>query len=1084
MASASASVIYVDLSSDSEDEQSPPGPKRRRLEQPQHKSAGTGLAQAFRKALPNKLVNIQKASLPGGGGTLPSGLTVTKHTNNNNNNNNSINKIPCNGSSVSMILPGGGSLQTSASSNIKKITNNNATMQVKPVPSQKIAWSMAHKAPSPNVMLPSIPRHQVKVTPVLKSVGKPNLPAKTIPSPVQLTSLPAVKLQKTLVVNKLPTLQNSHLAPLQRNPQTPQQHPSQPAPSQHIQKQQKSPAPILSKSQPATSIRNLKQGPKLSLSKTATLSRVGTGLVHAGNFTTKPLASLTTVPPINTTNVMSTAARTLPFRSTSLVQQAAPSLATSMAASAAPPLRLLATPPHSAAALNEPLLLNLPPTTSITPQLTPTTTPPPTHGLPVHAMNQQQQLSKGSTFKLSALPGASLSPVSVTVSKAKRIQPITVLKKSDEEWRNHVIGQQQKLSKDQPLSTPPTIVLVESPPTTPPTEKPESERARGKVTTPTAATAGATATQKLAINKPKIISGITSNPVKTTLKKEQPANLERKNRVNLEQKIVNLVDPIEKEQVKPELRKEQQPQNDPQSSANIKPPTQPPPLIPEYAELLQLSRETDKSSDMERLIDIKLMKYYNNVHEKFVKSRGFRKMVQSTIEKIKYDPEMIYLHLKGVVDELRVRRKGRTITAIEEKKEENTTTEKQSNQPLASTSTETSLGDKRLDERVRKLNRTLYTITKRITALEEADVDWNDDDDSSYLQVERFKKRACQIYEKICDLTGENKSAHSQLKQPFVFKDTPYPQFNRTLSSFVNRMQEFPDYHDVLRLLEHCNKEKDLGLANFEMKRIAHDAFVKVGRLLQERRKTDLYETVTHFTANAKDPAAADPELLAKLKDNQKKQTKISDVLAKYAREQELTAEEHREARLKEKLAKAAQKSALEESTTTTHPIQDDDDDDDKPCTSAQARAKAMNGLLKKMQIDIEKDQIGELEEEEDGDTTSDDSEDEEDVDAFVDNFKENGEVSDAESEAEEDRPGLSEPKTTADVIDDRTTRVKTDAAAVPTNETYESMSNGKLKIMSVSSLNASLHQTKTKGPEKKPLETISAEIIISDEES
>ncbi|XP_068151738.1 LOW QUALITY PROTEIN: daxx-like protein [Drosophila tropicalis] len=1083
MASASASVIYVDLSSDSEDEQSPPEPKRRRLEEGQHKGAGTGLAQAFRKALPNKLVNIQKASLPGGGATLPSGLTVTKHTNNNNI---SINKIPCNGSSISMILPGGVSqLQTSPSSNIsniKQITNNNAIKQVKPVPSQKIAWSMAQKVPSPNVMLPSIPRHQVKVTPVLKSFGNPNLPA-TTPSSIKLTSLPAVKLQKTLVVNKLPTLQNSHLAPLQRKPQTPQQQPAQPEPMQHIQKQLKSPAPILSKSQPATSVRNLKQGPNLSLSKTATLNCVGTGVTHTGNFTTKSLASFSTGPPINTTNVMSTAARTLPFRSTSLVQRAAPSLAISMAASATPPLRLLATPPHSAAALNEPLLLNLPPTTSITPQLTPTTTPPPTHGLSIHAMNQQQQLSKGSTFKLSALPGASLSPVSVTVSKAKRIQPITVLKKSDEEWRNHVIGQQQKLSKDQPLSTPPTIVLVESPPTTPPTEKPESERARGKVITPTAA---ATATQKLAIKKPKIISGITTNPVKTTLKKEQPANLEKKKYINPEQTIVNLVDPIEKEQVKPELRKEQSPRNDPQSNTKQKSPTQPPPMIPEYAELLQLSRETDKSSDMERLIDIKLIKYYNNVHEKFVKSRGFRKVVQLTIEKIKNDPEMIYLHLKGVVDELRVRRKGKTITAIDEKEEDNTIPEKQSNEPLDPTeSTETSLGDKRMDDRIRKLNRTLYTITKKITALEEADVDWNDDDDSSYLQVERFKKRACQIYEKICDLTGENKSAHSQLKQPFVFKDSPYPQFNRTLSLFVNRMQEFPDYHDVLRLLEHCNKEKDLGLANFEMKRIAHDAFVKVGRLLQARRKTDLYETVTHFTANAKDPAAADPELLAKLNENHKKQTKISDVLAKYAREQDLTAEEHREARLKEKLAKAAQKSALEGSTTTTQISQnDDDEDDDKPCTSAQARARAMNGLLKKMQLDEEKGRTGEHEEEEDGDTSSDGSEDEEDVDAFVDNFKENGEVSEAESDAEEDRPGLSEPKTTADVIDDRTTRVKTDAAAVPTNEKFESMSNGKLKIMSVSSLNASLHQTNTKGPEKKPLEKISAEIIISDEES
>lgn len=208
--------------------------------------------------------------------------------------------------------------------------------------------------------------------------------------------------------------------------------------------------------------------------------------------------------------------------------------------------------------------------------------------------------------------------------------------------------------------------------------------------------------------------------------------------------------------------------------------------------------------------------------------------------------------------------------------------------------------ERRRDERIRHFYRTLHAITKRIKMLEEAEVDLNDED-SSYLQLERFKKRACQIYEKICDLKGESKSVRRQLKKPIHFKDSDYPHFNNSLSAFVNRMQDFPDYHDVLQILEKCNKEKELGLAKYEMKRIgtswsssikiniehtfycfaAYDAFNKVGRMLQSRRKNDLYETVTHYTANGKDPASSDPELLAKLKENNKKQTKISDILEK-----------------------------------------------------------------------------------------------------------------------------------------------------------------------------------------------------------
>lgn len=351
------------------------------------------------------------------------------------------------------------------------------------------------------------------------------------------------------------------------------------------------------------------------------------------------------------------------------------------------------------------------------------------------------------------------------------MQPITVLKKSDDEWRRHLAQQQlQELKQKDRQTATPTIVLVESPPTTPPTEKVENEQTKRK--TPPAAVV------------PPAVSTAKVSPAAATATRA--------------------------------------------------------PLVPEYTALLQLCRELDKSEDMERLIEIKLLKYYYSVHENFVRSRGFRKQLEQAMDRMRNEPDMIYVHLKCVVDELKVRRKAKVVELpmdeapppTEEKAAAarlpatapagaTTAAEIKTAEPAAAATTSTpSTGNKRSDERIRKLNRTLYTITKRISALEEADVDWNDDDDSSYLQVERYKKRACQIYEKICDLTGESKSAHRQMKQPILFKDTPYPQFNRTLSAFVNRMHEFPDYHDVLQLLEHCNKEKNLGLATFEMKRI------------------------------------------------------------------------------------------------------------------------------------------------------------------------------------------------------------------------------------------------------------------------
>ncbi|XP_034473599.1 uncharacterized protein LOC117781004 [Drosophila innubila] len=770
--------------------------------------------------------------------------------------------------------------------------------------------------------------------------------------------------------------------------------------------------------------------------------------------------SATTVAATTTTTTTATAATTTTTTTLRNVQQVPKSNITSatpiqsMAAGATPPLRLLATPPHCAAALNEPLLLNLPPTTSITPQLTPTTTPPPPSATTT---------TTAATLKMS-FPGASISPVNKTV--AKRVQPITVLKKSDEEWRKHIAQQQQK-PKEQEAPTPmPTIVLVESPPTTPPTEKADNEPSKRK-TPPAGGSESVTAT-----------ATATAAPVRA-------------------------------------------------------------PIVNEFLALLQLCRETENSKDME-LLEKKLTKYYYSVHENFVRSRGFRKQLEQTMERIRNDPLIIYSHLKCIVDELKARRKTKAVQLLQEE-----TPEEMAQAPAnaadvvappppaaaaaaatTTTTTTPSTGNKRTDERIRKLNRTLYTITKRISALEEADVDWNDDDDSSYLQVERYKKRACQIYEKICDLTGESKSAHRQMKQPILFKDSPYPQFNRTLSAFVNRMHEFPDYHDVLQLLEHCNKDKNLGLATFEMKRIAHDAFVKVGRLLQARRKTDLYETVTHFTSNAKDPAASDAALLAKLNENNKKQTKISDILEKFAREQDLTAEEQREARLKEKQLQAAKAAEVEADPNDADIAGGDDDDNEKPCTSAQA-AKASqaaqttqivltNGLKK------HEDSENESDSDDEDDDDDDDDESDEDVDTFVDNFKANGDLSDAESETEL----IAAPKTlaaAAHVIVNNVTRVKTTATIdkpgmdnnVDNVVAAQPLANGKLKdapaaqmlkIMSVSSLNASVstnsssnknnnnskeqqkkQQQQLKQHQKKKKQekiVIDTEIVISDEES
>lgn len=193
---------------------------------------------------------------------------------------------------------------------------------------------------------------------------------------------------------------------------------------------------------------------------------------------------------------------------------------------------------------------------------------------------------------------------------------------------------------------------------------------------------------------------------------------------------------------------------------------------------------------------------------------------------------------------------------------------------------------------------------------------------------------------------------------------------------------------------------------------------------------------------------------------------------------------------------------------------------DEKPCTSAQAAQKhvgtscndLVNGVKIHRESENENDSESEKDEEEE-DESYDESD--EDVDIFVDNFKANGEASDADSDVELNAT----PKNlaaTAHVIANNVTRVKTAVPkvniddcvgkkaflqALPNSELTDVPTAHTLKIMSVSSLNASVsaindknntNKNSIKSKDKQQQQqkkqqikiALDAQIIISDEES
>lgn len=149
------------------------------------------------------------------------------------------------------------------------------------------------------------------------------------------------------------------------------------------------------------------------------------------------------------------------------------------------------------------------------------------------------------------------------------------------------------------------------------------------------------------------------------------------------------------------------------------------PINPTYQELIDVCRESEDTPDMEMLIEKKLIRYYRDVHPDFVNSKCFCKTVRGVINDIRANPGLVYLKLSSILEELSTRRKSRDIVMVNE---EATTT-----------------GSERRHAQIKRLSKALYYMKKRIAALEETEVDFNDDQHSVHIQAELYKKRACQV---------------------------------------------------------------------------------------------------------------------------------------------------------------------------------------------------------------------------------------------------------------------------------------------------------------------------------------------------
>ncbi|KAM8793815.1 death domain-associated protein 6 [Eudromia elegans] len=196
---------------------------------------------------------------------------------------------------------------------------------------------------------------------------------------------------------------------------------------------------------------------------------------------------------------------------------------------------------------------------------------------------------------------------------------------------------------------------------------------------------------------------------------------------------------------------------------------------------------------------------------------------------------------------------------------------------------------------IRSLENLLRVYAGEIRRLQERELDLAElgSAESPYVQEGRLKRRLVRLFERLCALKRCSSLTGRVAEQRIAYRGTRYPEVNRRIERFINhRPAAFPDYADILKVIEKASARHGLALPRRRMESMAQEAFREVGNRLQERRHLDLvYNFGSHLTDHYRpgsDPALLDAELARRLRRNRALAlTRLDGVIARYARLQE-----------------------------------------------------------------------------------------------------------------------------------------------------------------------------------------------------
>lgn len=213
-------------------------------------------------------------------------------------------------------------------------------------------------------------------------------------------------------------------------------------------------------------------------------------------------------------------------------------------------------------------------------------------------------------------------------------------------------------------------------------------------------------------------------------------------------------------------------------------------------------------------------------------------------------------------------------------------------QGAAPDSQDTSRNDKtqrrieKLEKKLGKLHRAIQKLSERELTLDEME-----DERSIHIQEHRLRNRFVKGWDMLCKLKKISNSAGRAKEDRLFYRSSNYREINVKITKLMNKPDYFPDYQDVLTVIQKANEKQSLGIDEVEVGVLAREIFVDIGGELKKRRQADLIQSFGYadFQRAENDPAKESEELRSRLQANQEVSSKkLTEEMDKFSQEQKV----------------------------------------------------------------------------------------------------------------------------------------------------------------------------------------------------